>query len=169
MLGPGRATNGLRPRFAGADEELAVAFSAPYGALGDTLDPPTLFRLEPGSDAVNDLLMQVWVPDDATLADAALADLELGLDQGDQMSPRAGQIQHRGQDRFEANEAGIADHQVHLFRHLFAGEVTRIDSFQHFDAGIIAQLPGKLPRMSHSGTRNRLDLRAGLSPPPSGT
>src|SRR4029453_12895171 len=51
---------------------------------------------------------------DAALADVLAADLELGLDQGDDLSARGQDTEHRGKDFFERDERDVDDGERRL-------------------------------------------------------
>jgi hypothetical protein len=88
--------------------------------------------------------MEVGIADHAALADLALADFELRLDQGDEMGARRGEGEGRGQQGLEPDEAGVAGDQLDRLGQLRAGQTARVSPFQHHHARILAQLPGQL-------------------------
>src|SRR5258708_19375769 len=80
------ACSRLRP--SRVDEELGVALGPLNGALGQAFHAPARLRLEPGGDALAHRAMERGIAHHATLADLALAALELRLDERDE-TPRA--------------------------------------------------------------------------------
>ena len=81
------------------------------------------------------------VADDAALADASAPGLELRLDEGDEPGVRGGERERGRQNRAEADEARVADDEVHRLRHLGLRQVTRVGPFQYNDARVVPQ-PG---------------------------
>ena len=113
-------------------------------AFGDAQHPPAGQAADPGADAVADFLVQFRLAHHAALADPALADLELGLDQRDQAGAGPGQRQGRRQHHLEADETGIADHEIDRIGDQPGVQAAGIGLFHHRDPGIGAQFPGQL-------------------------
>src|SRR5258708_8395319 len=100
------------------DEELDIALGPLNGALGQAFHAPARLRLEPSGNALAHLAMERRIAHHATLADLALADLELRLDERDETrrgrSERPRSRQHAG----EADEARLPHNQVRRLRGL---------------------------------------------------
>src|SRR5690348_17389711 len=116
-----------------ADQKLDVTFGAADRAFDDTKNTPAL-RREPGGDPVADLAMQRRIAHHAAFADAVWANLELRLDQRHEIRLLLGQRQRRRQHGLEADEAGVADHEIDWLRHLRRRDVAGVDAVQERDA-----------------------------------
>src|SRR3546814_12198484 len=104
---PGGAEALLRGIVDRADQEFRVALRALDRAFDDAEDPPSRKAGEPGRDRLADLPVKLRVAHHAALADPALADLELRLDQGDEMRPGAGQGQRGRSEERRVGKVGV--------------------------------------------------------------
>src|SRR5260370_41724676 len=107
------ACSRLRP--SRVDEELGVALGPLNGALGQAFHAPARLHLEPGGNALAHLAMERGIAHHATLADLALADLELRLDECDETRRGRGERQRSRQHDGEADEACVAYNEVRRF------------------------------------------------------
>src|SRR5260221_9762109 len=100
------------------DEELDIALGPLNGALGQAFHAPARLRLEPSGNALAHVAMERGIAHHATLADLALADLELRLDERDETRRGRGERQRRRQHDGEADEACLAGNEDRRFRDL---------------------------------------------------
>src|SRR5205085_861317 len=101
-------------------------------------------RAEPGFDASADLVVERRVADDAALADAPLADLELRLDERDEVGAVRGEREGGGEHGLEADEARVANDDRGRLRNLGGREIARGGPLEDDDPRIVAQPPVEL-------------------------
>jgi hypothetical protein len=88
--------------------------------------------------------VQGGVFDHPAFAEALLADFKLGFDEGDQPGSRFGQRQCSRQHEGQADETGIADHQIYRLGNVMRAEGAGIGAFPQDDPRIILQLGDQL-------------------------
>ncbi len=101
--------------------------------------------IEPGGDAFADLAMERGVAHHAAFADAARADLELRLDEGDEARRGAASASAAGSTVSRPMKLASQTMRVGRLGHLLRREVAGVAALAHDDARIVAQLPGELP------------------------
>ena len=80
----------------------------------------------------------------AAAAHALAADLELGLDQGEQVEPLGRRAHHRGQHLGQRDERHVDHHQVGRLRQLSRLELPRVAPLDHGHPRVLAQPPAQL-------------------------